>query len=69
MSSLQAGNINLYQDKLMTPVKTSLCSFHVVNFLLEDGCGNSTLFVSVASRLDIQKQQYVDMAYIFEVDY
>lgn len=35
------------------PVKMSLYSFHVFNFLFEDGCGNSMLFVSVANRLDI----------------
>lgn len=33
---------------------------------LEDRGGNSVLLVSVASRLDIWKQQYVDKAYIIE---
>lgn len=59
--SLQAGNVNLYQDKLVTPVKRSLYSSHVFNFLLEDGCGNSALLVSVAGRLDIWKQRYVQI--------
>lgn len=61
MLSLQAGNINLYQDKLVTPVKRSLYSSHVFNFLLEDGCGNSVLSAPVAGRLDIWKQRYVQI--------